>query len=296
MKIANIFVVISLLSVLMLIIGSVNVGAIPTPYYIGDADLDSNINIKDATAVQKHVAKVIDFTFLQQNVADADEDGEITVKDATLIQKAVAKIEKIDGSVYPYVSYRGFYANYDSGKAMAGVPVTFTANASTYEEISNPLTYEFYVNDELVDKGYENHFTYTFSSAGCYDVKIRCANAFDFYKESGEYQYEVVEPYDSEVPLIKAFYVDRSSFNDYEFHTADSNVTFTAEAIFGAGDYEYAFLLDGKVIRGFSEDNTYTFEDMPDDREEEYILTVRVKDSSTGSDFVSSDYHFRTVY
>lgn len=285
-----------LLSVLLVSAGLINASAVPAPLFAGDADLDGDRTVKDATAVQKHVAKVIDFSLLQLNVADADEDGEITVKDATLIQKAVAKLERIDGAVYPYVDYRGFYANFDSGKAMAGVPVTFTANADSFSDKANPTTYELYINGELVDKGDKNSFTHTFESAGSYDVIIKCINTFGYSSESGEYAYEVVEPYESETPVIKAFYVNQSSYNDYEFHSADSNITFTAEAIFGAGDYEYAFLLDGKVIRDFSENNTYTFEDMPDDREEEYILTVRVKDSTTGSDFVRADYHFRTVY
>lgn len=282
--------------ILLMSMGLVNAFAALAPRWVGDVDLDDTRTVRDATAIQKYVANLLDLSLLQKCLADADEDGEITVKDATLIQKAVAKIERIDGSVYPYVSYDGFYANFDSGKAMAGVPVTFTANASSFEEKTNPLTYELYINGELVDKGNENSFTYTFSSAGSYDVKIKCTNAFGYYGECGESPYAVVEPYESEVPIVKAFYADHSYFNDYVFHMADSNVTFTAEAIFGKGDYEYAFLLDGKVIREFSEDNTYTFEDMPDDREEEYVLTVRVKDSSTGDSFVSEDYSFRVVY
>ncbi len=290
--------IISLVCVFMLLLstGIISIFAVPAPFFAGDANLDGNRTIQDATVVQKYVAKMTDFVLLQKYVADADNDEEITVKDATLIQKAVAKIERIEGEIFPYVFFDGFYANYDSGKAMAGVPVTFTANVHSIGDKSKSFTFEFYVNDELIDKGSEESFTYTFAEAGEYDVKIKCINAFDYTAENGEYEYVVVEPYESEKPVIKAFYVNQSSFNDYEFHAADYNITFTAEAIFGKGDYEYAFLLDGEVLRDYSEENSYTFDDMPDDREEEYTLTVRVKDSSTGENFVSEDYSFRVVF
>lgn len=58
----------------------------------GDADLDGKLTVKDATLIQKHVAKIKEFSKLQKAVADVDNDGKITVKDATVIQKYIAKI------------------------------------------------------------------------------------------------------------------------------------------------------------------------------------------------------------
>lgn len=57
----------------------------------GDANCDGNVNINDATAVQKYVAniEVTDFSFEQ---GDVDADGKITIKDATLIQKYTANV------------------------------------------------------------------------------------------------------------------------------------------------------------------------------------------------------------
>lgn len=61
-------------------------------YLLGDADQDGKVTVKDATKIQKHVAKILTFTGLALKSADADEDGKISVKDATIIQKYVAKI------------------------------------------------------------------------------------------------------------------------------------------------------------------------------------------------------------
>lgn len=59
-------------------------------YYIGDANLNSKISVKDATAIQKYVSKVIEFTRIQLFIANCDGVGGVNVKDATLIQKYVA--------------------------------------------------------------------------------------------------------------------------------------------------------------------------------------------------------------
>ena len=59
----------------------------------GDADGDGAVNIKDATAIQKHSAGII--TLAQSNEVSADTDGNasVNVKDATAIQKHIANIE-----------------------------------------------------------------------------------------------------------------------------------------------------------------------------------------------------------
>lgn len=62
-------------------------------YLLGDADQDRKITVKDATVVQKHVAKIISLKGNALRAADSDEDSKVTVKDATVIQKYVAKIK-----------------------------------------------------------------------------------------------------------------------------------------------------------------------------------------------------------
>lgn len=60
-------------------------------YELGDVDMDERINVKDATAVQKHLTEVTEY---QQDVIDLlmdyDQNDTINVKDATAIQKKVA--------------------------------------------------------------------------------------------------------------------------------------------------------------------------------------------------------------
>ncbi|MBR3988325.1 MAG: hypothetical protein IKK10_03375 [Clostridia bacterium] len=62
------------------------------PTALGDANHDGKVNIKDATAIQKHLANLIALTETDKTAADFNGDGEITIKDATAIQKYLAKI------------------------------------------------------------------------------------------------------------------------------------------------------------------------------------------------------------
>ena len=66
----------------------------PHPVVIlGDVDFDGNIEIGDATWIQRHAAEIdIPFT-ISKTTADIDGDGEITVMDATAIQYYLANIK-----------------------------------------------------------------------------------------------------------------------------------------------------------------------------------------------------------
>ncbi|MGN0452868.1 MAG: starch-binding protein [Ruminococcus sp.] len=62
-------------------------------YYLGDADLNGTVNVKDATLVQKVVANIEIFATDEEVIcADADKNTQVNVKDATAIQKWVANI------------------------------------------------------------------------------------------------------------------------------------------------------------------------------------------------------------
>lgn len=58
----------------------------------GDVNLDGDVNIKDATAIQKHIAEIEVLEGVALDAADFDEDASITIKDATAIQKFIAGI------------------------------------------------------------------------------------------------------------------------------------------------------------------------------------------------------------
>ena len=59
---------------------------------IGDVNGDGNITILDATAIQKHLARLEVLTDEQLAVADTNGDGNVTILDATEIQKYLAKL------------------------------------------------------------------------------------------------------------------------------------------------------------------------------------------------------------
>lgn len=60
---------------------------------LGDVNGDGKVNIKDATQIQKTVAKLVSLTDVEVIRADANGDGKVNIKDATVIQKFIAKIE-----------------------------------------------------------------------------------------------------------------------------------------------------------------------------------------------------------
>lgn len=59
---------------------------------VGDVNGDGEINISDATQIQKYVAGFGGFTEEQIGWCDVDFSGDVSIADATLIQKIVAKI------------------------------------------------------------------------------------------------------------------------------------------------------------------------------------------------------------
>jgi len=61
-------------------------------YVLGDSDQDVKITVKDVTAIQRHIAKIISLDDTALKAADADQDGNVTIKDATVLQKHIAKI------------------------------------------------------------------------------------------------------------------------------------------------------------------------------------------------------------
>lgn len=58
---------------------------------LGDVNLDDDISVLDATAIQMYSAKFITLSQQQFLNADVDRDNDVSVKDATLIQMYVAK-------------------------------------------------------------------------------------------------------------------------------------------------------------------------------------------------------------
>lgn len=60
---------------------------------IGDVNADSIVNIKDATLIQKDIARIDTGIEINLQIADCFKDGKTSIKDVTLIQKYLAKFE-----------------------------------------------------------------------------------------------------------------------------------------------------------------------------------------------------------
>ena len=64
---------------------------------IGDANLDGNIDIRDVTAIQRHLVELEKFNDEQLALADTNSDGEINIADATHLQMYLAEYDVVLG-------------------------------------------------------------------------------------------------------------------------------------------------------------------------------------------------------
>lgn len=61
-------------------------------YLKGDSDCNGKVNVKDATLIQKYVAKMTDMSAQGKENGEVDGNGKLNVKDATMIQKFIANM------------------------------------------------------------------------------------------------------------------------------------------------------------------------------------------------------------
>lgn len=59
---------------------------------LGDVDCNETLNVRDATAIQKHIADIAKLSEDGVFLADSDQNGTVNIKDATAIQKHIAGI------------------------------------------------------------------------------------------------------------------------------------------------------------------------------------------------------------
>lgn len=59
---------------------------------MGDIDSNGNINIEDATMIQKYIVDLVELSDMQLIVADVNGDGIVNIEDVTNIQKFIAEI------------------------------------------------------------------------------------------------------------------------------------------------------------------------------------------------------------
>lgn len=252
----------------------------------GDINNDQFIDIVDVSLVQKALATLGIYDGVQKEAADFDHNNEVSAVDATLIQRFISKMdipEGCGGQYEPMSFIRRLYADYDSGQAMVGVPVTFIAQGGypyyEYEvdEKFNPNEYKFEVfsSDNMEepifvrDYSEDNSFSYVFERADCtYRINAYARNRYQF--ESGIYYstFRVVESYDLDKPIISSIYTDKYgnkgiNSNNSNFKTSCrwNDLVFSVIAKGGSGKYMYAFEYktnDKILVQEYSDNNCFT--------------------------------------
>lgn len=64
---------------------------------LGDANLDGEVDITDATTIQRYDARLIDLFGIALVLADVDRDNEVCIIDATWIQRYDADMKAPEG-------------------------------------------------------------------------------------------------------------------------------------------------------------------------------------------------------
>lgn len=222
----------------MMISCGIIAGNTATISFFGDVDNDGALTSVDATMIQRYEASMIEFTKRQQFFGDVDNNGETDIVDATRVQRRIVGIKDGFYSVYELdtdTSIQNFCADYDSGLAMAGVPVTFYVTGRGFA----PLSYEYYVDGDIVqERSGQDRFSYTFPTAGEYNMSVTVYNGFD-ESETFPFLYHVVEPYSTDEPVITSVHFNHW-YNHYSCHTV------SVDAIGGSEPYRYCYTISGR--------------------------------------------------
>lgn len=114
----------------------------PEKFIYGDVDLDGKVSVKDATLVQKDLAKISYATAVQKYLADPEGIG-YSVKNATAIQKYLAKYETTN----PW-GVELIMASQDEFSSKVSVDDNYFGNVISLRPISSiELAYEYTLAD-----------------------------------------------------------------------------------------------------------------------------------------------------
>lgn len=126
-------------------------------FFKGDANLDNEITIKDVTAIQKHLAQIIELNTDAIRCADVDNNSELTIKDATQIQKYLANIiedfdnpdNKHESNDYDYILGETIWVDI---KDIGGADVLFEVEEAGYYKfeaisLSDMVGFQFIIED-----------------------------------------------------------------------------------------------------------------------------------------------------
>lgn len=224
----------------------------PVEYIYGDADLSGDVNIKDATTIQKYAADMItldDVAFAQANVSG---DKAVNVRDATAIQKFVAglitefpvekkavatvgataaELSTLVATVKTTLSDESYYASYNAYMALKKAYMTYKSSTDTdkaYTAINDALTAY-----NTMKRNNPNHVKAASSSGGSLSAGTTTnATSIDGSKTGS--------------------YAIRGSFNNWgnsglEYMVANSDGSYSISYQLTKGTYEFKFFDNDKA-------------------------------------------------
>ncbi len=207
---------------------------------MGDCDFSGKINIKDATLIQKHLAKMgVEFDEIATFAANVINSDKLNIKDATTIQKYCA-MYTVDAQINVYVEYIG---EDEVPSAEPEIPPTDPEVPPTEEPETDSTVDENQVTIMCNEDDYYGEVGETFT----YELLLSADETF-------EYLYSEIE-YSANLSLVNIELDDFSCLNAYdhcpELCTGYDNVVLALEN----GE-------DGNIIRlSASDDKGYDFVD-----------------------------------
>jgi len=197
-------------------------------YKIGNVISTDEINIKDATAIQKHLADIAPLSDYDLRLADTNNDKKINIKDSTTVQKYLANIEcdNVIGKYLWQLDENRAYININGEVSPVYVGDVFTytvelAAAELFENIQGIVTYdnEFLelvriIPDDPDDAMWvEEAKVFCPNLNGCFfnadledEIRFNASNidGFDFTEDKIllELQFEVAKPGETEIDLL----------------------------------------------------------------------------------------------
>lgn len=199
--------------------------AMPRPYSYGDVLGDDDINILDATEIQRHLARFIELDDLRYELADFNKDGKRNLIDATDIQRYLANyMESVPrkDSFYALVKIDDVNFSKPSKRVDVKDEVVISVDASINYPIieTGPLKYDYTIVhiDSKTITTYEDcgsSFTYNFDKAGLYRIDVEVYDNYDGYDKL-ILHYQVMEDYTFD-EFLYVYYDDKYS-SDYKYN------------------------------------------------------------------------------
>ena len=200
----------SILAVILLALSlSMGTSAADGLYLIGDADLDGEVSVLDATRIRRWLAGLDRFGALQLYLADADGSGDVNILDATAVQRELVGLGE---GFYRYTlaPWRAEIGSLCSDIPIDGIRAGDRVRFDIAEaERDIPSEYEVYVDGILCrERSAEKSFSHTFAADGYYLLSVI---AYDPFGGSDVYTVGIQTVPPAEPPAVTSISFDRIS-------------------------------------------------------------------------------------